>query len=279
MGTDVELWLLAPSGDASEAFDAGQAEFERLERLLTRFDPASELSALNRAGSHEAGAELYEVVELALAARAATAGRFDPTVHDALVWAGYDRSFERVARDGPAGEPAGVSCLGGVELDPATRSIALHPGVRLDLGGIGKGYAVDRVATLLARAGPTLVDAGGDLRACGGAWPVGVETPEGTLTILLEDGALATSGRDRRRWRRGGQAKHHLIDPRTARPARSELVRVSVAAARAVDAEVAAKALFLAGTATAAAREADEAGIPSVLVTDDGRTIVCGGLA
>jgi thiamine biosynthesis lipoprotein len=98
------------------------------------------------------------------------------------------------------------------------------------------------------------------------------------MTIQLTGGGLATSGRDRRRWQRGGRAQHHLIDPSTGEPSLSDLLRVTVIAADAVDAEVAAKALFLAGSERAAA-EADAAETPAVLVTADGRTLLVGGLA
>lgn len=90
MGTDVELLVQAAEADGGLA--AAEAEFHRLERLLTRFDPASELSQLNEKGSLEAGPDLLEVVRHALAGRSETAGRFDPTVHDAAVEAGYDRT-------------------------------------------------------------------------------------------------------------------------------------------------------------------------------------------
>ena len=91
-------------------------------------------------------------------------------------------------------------------------------------------------------------------------------------------GALATSGRDRRRWRRGGRELHHLIDPRSGAPADGDLLRATVVARDAVCAEVWAKALFLAGRAAAAA-EADDRGLPAVLVAADGRTELAGGLS
>jgi thiamine biosynthesis lipoprotein len=152
--------------------------------------------------------------------------------------------------------------------------IELEPGVRLDLGGIGKGYAAERAAEILAVAGPCLVNAGGDIAVRGGSWPVGVES----MTLELTVGGLATSGRDRRRWRRAGRELHHLIDPTTGRPAETDLLRVTVLAADAVDAEVAAKALFLVGSERAAA-EADAEETPAVLVIEDGRTVLAGGLA
>ena len=89
MGTEIELL-----GDGG--FELAEAEFHRLEAQLTRFRPESELSRLNRDGCIDASPDLLRVVELALDARERTDGRFDPTVHDALVAAGYDRTFAEV---------------------------------------------------------------------------------------------------------------------------------------------------------------------------------------
>ena len=282
MGTEIELLAAADAG-VDGALAAAEAEFHRLEALLSRFRPDSELSRLNEAGTLEAGPDLRRVVELALAARERSGGRFDPTVHDALVAAGYDRSFELV--------PAETDACTGMSNDMdrhGQRSMSIHvqgsaitlgEGARLDLGGIGKGYAAERAAEILGAAAPCLVNAGGDIATRGGSWTVGVDTAAEPLTLELAGGnALATSGRDRRRWTRGGRELHHLIDPRTGAPAESDLLRVTVVAADAVDAEVAAKALFLAG-ADAAVAEANEAGIPAVLVTADNRTLLAGGLA
>jgi thiamine biosynthesis lipoprotein len=112
MGTTVELHVDAD--DAAAALAAAEAEFERLEQVMSRFRPDSELSRLNEAGSLEVSADLAEVVELALAARERTAGRFDPTVHDALVGAGYDRTFEELPAARGRAVPA--PCLGAVTL-------------------------------------------------------------------------------------------------------------------------------------------------------------------
>lgn len=272
MGTEIEL--LVAAGGADDALAAAESEFHRLEAILTRFRPESELSRLNEAGSLQVGAELLEVVELALAARARTDGRFDPTVHDAVVAAGYDRSFEQVPEEGTTVIVGAVT--GGSVLIDGPR-IELAPGTRLDLGGIGKGYAAARAADLLAAAGPALVNAGGDIAVKGGTWPVGVETADDELTLELTSGGLATSGRDRRRWRRNGEEQHHLIDPATGLPSPSDLLRVTVVAPDAVEAEVWAKALFIAGEEEAV-READMRGLPCVLVTADGRTRRAGGL-
>jgi thiamine biosynthesis lipoprotein len=263
------------------AFWTVEAEFRRLEALLSRFRPDSELSALNRLGSLVAGPDLATVTRLALDARERTRGRFDPTVHDALVAAGYDRTFDEIEDDGAGARGARAACGGAVAVDEASGLITLGPGTHLDLGGIAKGYAVDRACDLLSIAGPCLVNAGGDLAVRGvprsGSWPIGLETGDGEATVPLERGAMATSGRDRRRWRSAGEERHHLIDPATGRPAASDLVRVTVVAATAVEAEVLAKSLFLAGELAALA-EARALGLPCALVTDDRRTIWTGGM-
>jgi FAD:protein FMN transferase len=269
MGTEIELIIEAD--DAGRQLDAAEREFHRLEALLSRFRDDSELSRLNREGSIDAGPDLLRIVELALAARERSNGRFDATVHDAVIGAGYDRSFEHVAGDSPwSARPA--RCGGDVHIH-GTR-IELGDGVRLDLGGIGKGYAAERAAELLATAGPCLANAGGDIATRGGAWPVGVETATGTMTVELRGGALATSGRDRRRWRRNGRELHHIIDPSTGEPAESDLLRVTVVADDAIEAEIAAKILFLSGSSVASSTD-----LPAVLVTEDGRTFFTGALA
>ncbi len=283
MGTTIEMLVDAPPARSVErAFDGACAEIERLEDRLSRFREGSELSELNRRGRLRAAEDLLAVVALAIDARERTGGRFDPTVLDAVVAAGYDRTFDEVPADAPEPPAPAPRCGGEIAIDDASGEITLGPGVRLDLGGIAKGYVVDRVAEGLGAAGPCLVNAGGDIRIAGpfrrGPWPVGVETPGEEIVIGLREGAVATSGRDRRRWRRDGREQHHLIDPARGRPAEGDLRTVTVVANRAADAEVLAKALFLRGE-RGACDEADRLGVPAVLVAEDGRVVLAGGLS
>src|SRR5262249_13693488 len=143
-----------------------------------------------------------------------------------------------------------------IELDPAARSICLPEGLRLDLGGNAKGWAADRAVRRLARFGPALVDAGGDIALCGprpngDPWGIGVADPilpDRDLTLLrVASGGVATSGVDFRRWLRDGVWKHHLIDPRTGEPAETDLLSATVVAGSTADAEAAAKTVMLLG--------------------------------
>ena len=281
MGVAVELLVAVERLCPPDVFDTVEAAVRRLERIFSRFLWDSELSHLNRNGADEVGDELLEVIELAVAARERTGGRFDPTVHDAVVAAGYDRDFDDVVRSGPGPDRGPARCAGSVTIDRARRRVALEPGYRLDLGGIAKGYAVDRACDLLADAGPCLVNAGGDLSVrgmrSGEPWPVAVDGPGEPLVLALAHGAIATSGSDGRCWRRGGRELHHIVDPRTGLPSTSDLVRVTVVADTAVAAEVSAKALFLSGF-HAAVREADALSLPAVLLRRDGRRVLAGGL-
>ncbi len=275
MGTWVECFVESPATpELTRALEAVEGEFARLEAMLSRFRPESELSRLNRERSIEASEELRELTALALEAREETGGRFDPTLHDAVVAAGYDRTFSELTDDGAETPPA----AGGGEVTVTGNRIELGPDASLDLGGIAKGYAADRCVSTLAEHGPALVNAGGDIaisgpRPLGRRWPVAVDVPSGLLTVELDGGGLATSGRDRRHWRRNGQDRHHLIDPRTLRPAEGGPLSVTVAAATATAAEVLAKALFLADDAE---REAKLAGLAAVIVPNDGRPCLVG---
>ena len=255
MGTDVAVVAPQRAGEAVEAaFDL----FDQWEATLSRFRPDSELWYLN---GHSGGPAvrvsrlLFAVTARALEAARATGGLYDPTVLRALEAAGYDRSFELVSIAGEGGAPRAL--LRGwrqVEADPRARTIRLPAGVGLDFGGIAKGMAADAAIGLLRAMGlaSALVDAGGDVRVHasppgGQSWPVAVPTPDGVHLVRLTHGAVATSGIGRRRWLRRGRLMHHLIDPRTGRPAATGLWSVSVAAPTAAAAEVAAKAAFLLG--------------------------------
>jgi thiamine biosynthesis lipoprotein len=224
--------------------------------------------------------DTFLLVERAVAAWHATAGRFDPTVLHAVVAAGYDRSFEAIGeptRSRPACPSPGCA---GIVLDPVVRAVTLPHGVGLDAGGIGKGLAADLVVDALLDAGArgALVELGGDVRVAGeppdgSTWHVAVEEPQRAghelARVELREGGVATSGTTWRRWSCDGEPAHHLVDPGTGAPSTSDVVAVTAVATTAWWAEVLATAALLAGTS--GARDVlRDGGATGVVVDRDG---------
>ncbi len=284
MNCQMGAWVIADDADAARLALAGVEAFMRAaEATLSRFLPTSALSQLNaRLGQPTPVVPmLWEVLTLALDSAQATDGLYDPTILDALEAAGYDRSFEQIADTSGAAAvpPRPIATWRDIQLDPATRTVTLPPGLRVDLGGIAKGWAAERAADSLARLGSCLVDAGGDLAARGhpvewSAWPVGVadpRQPDADLALLMvADRGVATSGTDYRRWRRGQTVQHHLIDPRTRRPAQTDLLSVTVVAPTAIAADLHAKLALLQGAAAGLAYLEDLPDVEGLLISEAG---------
>ncbi len=260
--------------------------FETWEEAFSRFRPGSELSRVNaRAGRAVAVSSLFaEVVDAALDAARATDGIFDPGLEGQMRAIGYDRTFDDVPRsrpdDGLAAKPGGG--WRSIELDRAARTIRLPRDVSLDLGGIAKGLAVDAAIAELARlgAGPAAVEAGGDAAVIGSpdgmtGWPIAIEVPGGSRAVAIPSGAIATSGISRRAWRVGEESRHHLVDPRSGRPADHSLWSVTAFAALCGQAEVAAKVAFILGPA-AGTSFLLRIGVAGLLVDRDGGQVVVG---
>lgn len=231
------------AGADAAAFAAIRALFEERDAIFSRFRPDSELSRLDRRGERlvPVSAELGRALRAALEALRWSGGLVSPTVAEAVEAAGYDRDFAELAPDDPR------PVLPPRPVDPAQilvgdRILRRPPGLRLDLNGVVKGMAVDDALSLLPR--PGLVSAGGDLAVRG--TPASVELPDGER-VVLEHGGIATSGTATRSWLRAGERQHHLIDPRTGRPAESPWLAVTAVGRSCRAADVAAKACFLHG--------------------------------
>ncbi|MBI4498444.1 MAG: FAD:protein FMN transferase [Chloroflexi bacterium] len=285
MNTDIDLrlWPAPKCAAAARRALARAAAFVRTaEARLSRFDPASEIARLNRGERGPVSPLTYRIVAAALASARATGGLFDPTVYGVLLAAGYDRSFPAL-KEGAASAPVEAGRLAGryrdVALDPHTRTIRLPPGVGLDLGGIAKGWLADAVARRLGRHGAALADLGGDIAVAGAppgcdGWEVEVADPDERgrplVVLCLRSGGVATSGVLRRRWQTDQGWQHHLIDPRTGLPARTDLSAVTVVAPTATAAEVAAKAALLLGSAAGQRALESSPGLAGLLVQRDG---------
>lgn len=202
MGTVARVIVVADDENGAHGerlLDQAAARIEDLESRWSRFRPSSELSRLNAAAGRTAlvSAETFALITRAVDAWFLTEGRFDPTVLPALINAGYDRTFDEVRLrrhdrdsndDAPIALPAaGLRAAPGcaeIRLGESVHTVTLPVGVQLDLGGIGKGYAADLVATELLAAGASgaCVSIGGDLRCTGTppwdeGWLVEVDDP------------------------------------------------------------------------------------------------------
>jgi thiamine biosynthesis lipoprotein len=238
--------------------------FARREARFSRFLATSELSHVNGAGAGTltVSAEMARMLTLALTAAGQTDGLVDPTLGGSLTAIGYDRDFARIGDDPRPPGRTRPGCWQEVEL--TGRVLRRPAGVGLDLNCVVKGQTVDDALELAGGRG--WVSAGGDIACVDG---VDVALPGGGAVHVV--GGLATSGSGRRRWRRGGQTLHHLLDPRTGTPVASPWEQVTVAGASCIAADVAAKAAFVAGAGALAWLESR--GLPGRLLRADGTAV------
>ena len=289
MASDVTVRVIDPLHDPSDAIEQVEAIFREIERTCTRFDDSSDLMRAN--AQPEAWVTVdpscFAAVELAYAAYQRTSGAFDPRVLRTLHALGYDRSLNfsagGVTTDAAALPQSWTRQPWAPEFDHAGSRIRLGSDP-IDLGGIGKGYAVRRgIETLSGLGRAALVEAGGDLATYGDgphrdageerAWRAAVEDPRGTdapIAVLdVSDAAVATSSIKLRSWRAGARDVHHLIDPRTGMSAEAGLLSVTIVDSDPAWAEVWTKAAFLQGARDIASFVENE-GLAALWVDDRG---------
>ncbi len=269
--------------------------FEEWEQHLSRFRSDSELSHLNRhAGEpYPVSPTLWEVIQSAREAARQSDGIVTPLLLDALESAGYSRSFDELVTTGespvesdmpviPDAMPPVPTHWQAIETDSATRTVRLSAGMRLDLNGVAKGWAADQAMQRLRKYAPVLVDAGGDIamsgtREGGERWPIAITDPHNPgqqlELLMMGGGGVATSGRDYRRWQQGGRWQHHIIDPRTNQPARTDLLSVTVVAPTVAQAEVAARVVLILGSNAGLSWLEARSPLAALLVREDGRSI------
>jgi len=269
-------------------------ELAALDAACSRFRGDSELIHLEATAGQPTKVSplLAGAIRAALRGARLTDGDLDPTLGRAMETLGYDRDF------------ASLPVLAGairvtvrhvprwrqIELDETTDLLTVPAGVRLDLGATAKAWAADRSAERVARElhCGVLVSLGGDVAIAGDVppdgWPIRVqditgdpleptEGPSGLIAIRA--GGLATSSTIARRWQRGGDRMHHILDPRTGRPADSDWRTVSVAAGSALDANIASTAAIIRGKR--AIGWLAQLGLPARLVAVDGSVTTVAG--
>ncbi len=291
MGTriDVELWAGDPAAGEA-AIEAVLAEMRRVDALMSHYKPESQLSRVNQRAAQEPVAvdpELAGLLLQALQLSDLTGGAFDITYASVGYLYDYRGHVKPTAQQIESGL-AGVNWHF-VIVDPLASTVRYaRQGVRIDLGGIAKGYAVDRAIGILQSRGivHASVTAGGDSRIIGDRfgrpWMIGIRHPddEGSVIVRmpLVDEAISTSGDYERYFDEGGQRYHHIIDPKTGRSA-GAVRSVTVIGPDATTTDGLSTSVFVLGPERGLELIERIPGVDAIIVRRDGKVVYSSGLA
>lgn len=261
---DTYMEITAYGRDSEEAVDAAAQEIQRLDALLSTGLAESEVSCLNRNKSGTLSEDTGYLLRRSLALWEETAGAFDITVYPIMQAWGFDTQQFRV----PDEEELRALCArvdaSGLAYNEETNALTLPEGVELDFGGIAKGYASMRVAQIMREyhIRSAKLNLGGNVQLIGArpdgrAWRIAIRNPqpeEPYLGVLsVKDKAVVTSGGYERYFEEAGVIYHHILDPKTGRPAQTGLVSVTIVSADGTLADGLSTALFVMGREKAAA--------------------------
>ncbi|MGA8707163.1 MAG: FAD:protein FMN transferase [Steroidobacteraceae bacterium] len=293
MGTRiyVELWAEDDAKARGEqAIDAVMDEMRHIDESMSVYKPTSEVSRVNDLAARQPvkiSPELFQLLTTALEYSRITEGAFDITYASV----GYMYDFRERKRPTEQQIAAALPAVNyrHVLLDPATSTVRFsQPGVRIDLGGIAKGFAVDKGIEILQQRGYThaLVNAGGDSRVIGDRfgkpWVIGIRHPDHPDQVItrvpLTDSAFSTSGDYERYFDEGGVRYHHIIDPHTGHSA-SKVRSATVIAPTATRTDGLSKTAFVLGPDEALRIYNSLPDVDAILVTPDGRILYTKGLA
>lgn len=280
MKTDVFIKLFSDrysEEEMTQGIASGLQMFYAFEAQFSRFAKESELSRFNRGETSAVSKELFLLLKECARYHELTGKIFDPSVLPILERIGYKgKSALQVSSE--------TNSFAELIFDDVHQTVQKPSGLSIDLGGIGKGYIVDKVADQLSKKYVDgIVDAGGDMRIFGGdreqnldTFAIDVENPSDALqtltTLSLTDCAVATSGTNRRKWKLGGKYYHHIINPLQKTSAETDVVQVTVIASRATEADVFAKTLLILGLERGL-KFAEEKSIAALFVTADKKNI------
>jgi thiamine biosynthesis lipoprotein len=258
---------------------------DAMDAAASRFREDSELSRLNARPEQDVVVSPLLAAAIAVAIRAAhlTGGAVDPTIGFAMKLAGYDTDFALVPADGSPIRVVAARVPGwrAIQFSPSSRLVRLPRGVELDLGATAKALAADMAGVAASHAtggAGALVSLGGDIAVAGecppGGWQIQISEDsnapieEDEETVSITSGGLATSSNTVRRWTRGEQVLHHIVDPSTGLPTQGPWRTATVAAGSCVDANIAATAAIVLGKLAVSWLETH--GLPARLVDSQG---------
>jgi len=267
--TDIIFCLIAKQIDRQKIIDQIETSAKKFEKKFSRFDPGSELNAINNKNTMQikVSVEMLDLLIKAKKAYSKSQGIFDPTILKYLEAAGYNQSFE-IINASTGGEKVSLKTVplkidsghfSALKIEKLKSKITSPIGMKIDLGGIAKGSWVDRAANILQKYSSNFwISAGGDIflkgkNIDGKPWQVGVQNPLNLTKDLLkiqlpnDETGIATSGITYRQGFKGKKHWHHLIDPRSGRPAQNSILSVSVIAKSTIDADIMAKTVLLMG--------------------------------
>lgn len=282
MGTYARVVVVtADSATAAPAARAAHSAFARVDSLMSNWTTTSEIARLNRLPANTPTTvhpEVARVLAAALAVGTQSGGAFDITVEPLVRAWGFIGGKPRVPDPDTARAAAALVGARHVDFDAATGRFALRrPGVRVDLGGIAKGHAVDAAADSLRARGiaDALVDISGNMVALGApagatAWRIGIRDPRDRrpyfARLTLTGEAISTSGKYEQFVAKDGRTYGHIMDPRTGQPAEG-LIAVTVVAPTAMAADAWSTALFVLGAREARRMAAGRSDLSAVLVS------------
>ena len=292
MGTLVTITAVAENESiAQAAVSSGFAEIRRLEELLSTWIPTSELSRVNAAAGSApvlVSPETLTVVQYSLQVAEMTDGGFNIAIGPAVeAWSVTDR--QHIPTEAELQQLMPLVDLHGLHVDVGSRTISLErAGMRIDVGGIGKGYAADRAVEVMRKAGAIagVVALSGDIKTFGRlpgghGFPVGIQHPRKEGAVLawidLEDEAISTAGDYERYFERDGVHYHHILDPQTLQPARG-CQSVTVIAREGVWADGLDTGIFVMGPERGMELVEHLADIEAIIVDADGRMLVSSGM-
>jgi thiamine biosynthesis lipoprotein len=292
MGTLVSITAVGLTDqDANEAINAGFQEVKRLEQLLSTWIPESELSRVNAAAGRNpvmVSPETMTVIRRSLQVAEMTEGAFNIAIGPAVdAWNVSAEPRLPAAEELEALKP--LMDLHAVRADVWERTIYLEkPGMRIDVGGIGKGYAADQAVMAMRKAGVAagVVALSGDIKTFGRLpdgkpFPVGIQHPRKEGAILaeidLQDEAISTAGDYERFFEKDGVRYHHILDPNTLQPARG-CQSVTVIAKEGVWADGLDTGIFVMGPERGMELVEHLDDVEAIIVDDGGRVLVSSGL-
>ena len=290
MGTRcyVELWADDPE-KGNDAIDAVMAELRRIDDLMSHYKPESQLSQINLYANErpvQVDKELFDLIKLSTHYSQITEGAFDITYASVGYLYDYPRHVHPTEKQISETLPA-VNWRN-MLLDEEHHTVRFeHPGMRIDLGGIGKGYAVDRGIAILKARGiqHALVTAGGDSRIIGDRmgrpWLVAIRHPDNSNKVVtripLSNSAVSTSGDYERYFDEGGVRYHHIIDPHTGHSA-SKVRSATIIAPTATQTDGMSKTAFVLGPEKALEIINRMSEYDAVFILPDGRVLYSNGL-